>query len=148
MKFCQKVGISQAETVHKIHQVFVDDAMSVTQIKVWYNRFKVGRTSVESDEHSGMPSTCFNDVVIEEMKTFIMANRRLTVQEIDDELGISKDSAILTQDLGIRRVGTKFVPRLLPEEQKQVRLDIARDLLQTADNNPEYLNAVITGGES
>ena len=50
--------------------------MSVAQIKVWCNRFKDGRTSVESNERSGRPSTCHNDVIIEEVKTLIMANRR------------------------------------------------------------------------
>ena len=124
--------------------------MSVTQIKVWYNRFKDNRTSVKSNECAGRPSTCCNNVIIEEVKILIMANRRLTVREIGDELGISKDSAhaILTQDLGMRKVSAKFVPRLLSEEQKQVRLDIAQDLLQTTDDNPDYLNTVITGDES
>ena len=100
IKFCLKLGDSKTETVRKTHQVFGDDAMSVTQIKVWYNRFKDGRTSVENDEHSGKPSTCHSDVVIEEVKTLIMADRRLTVREIGDELGICKDSAyaILLQD--------------------------------------------------
>ncbi len=150
IKHCQKLGDSQAETIRKIHRVFGDSAMSVTQIKVWYNRFKDGRTSVESNECSGRPSTCCNDAIIEEVKTLIMANRHLIVREIGDELGISKDSAhaILTQDLGMRRVSAKFVPRLLSEEQKQVRLDIAQDLLQTANDNPEYLYTVITGDES
>ena len=66
--------------------------MSVTQIKVQHNRFKDGCTLVESDEHSGRPSTCHNDVVIKEVKTLIMADRRSAVREIGDELGISKDS--------------------------------------------------------
>ena len=55
IKFCQKFGDSQAETIRKIHWVFGDSAMSVTQIKVWYNKFKDGRTSVESNERSGGP---------------------------------------------------------------------------------------------
>ena len=79
---------------------------------------------------------------MEEVKILIMANCCLTVREIGDKLGISKDSAqaILMQDLGMCRVSAKFVPRLLSEEQKRVHLDIAQDLLQTTDDNPEYLN--------
>ena len=46
------------------------------------------------------------------------------------------------------RVSAKFVLRLLSEEQKQVRLDIAQNLLQTTDDNHEYLNTVITGDEN
>ena len=79
---------------------------------------------MESNEHSRRPLTCHNDVIIKEVKTLIMANHCLTVQEIGDELGISKDSAhgILMQDLGMCRVSAKFVPRLLSKKQK-VHLD-------------------------
>ena len=40
---------------------FGDDAMGITQIKEWYNRFKDGRTSVEREPRSGRPLTCRND---------------------------------------------------------------------------------------
>jgi hypothetical protein len=42
IKFCQKLGDTQAETIPKIQQAFGDDAMGVTQIKEWFNRFKDG----------------------------------------------------------------------------------------------------------
>ena len=75
------------------------------------------------------PSTCRNDVIMEEVKTLILANCCLTVRENGDKLGISKDSsqAILMQDLGMCRVSAKFVPRLLSEEQKRVHLDNTQD---------------------
>ena len=93
IKFCQKLEDSQTETICKIHQIFGESAMSVTQIKVWYNKFKDSCTLVENNEYSRRPSTCYNDVIIEEVKILIMANHCLTVQEIGDELGINKDSA-------------------------------------------------------
>ncbi|XP_075742152.1 uncharacterized protein LOC142795311 [Rhipicephalus microplus] len=43
----KRLGNSQGETIRKIKTAFGDDAMSSTQIKEWYNRFKDGRTSVE-----------------------------------------------------------------------------------------------------
>jgi len=46
IKFCQKLGDSQVETMRKIQGVFGDDAMGFTQIKEWYNRFKDDRTLV------------------------------------------------------------------------------------------------------
>jgi hypothetical protein len=57
IKFCQKLGDSQVETIWKIQRVFGDNAMGITQIKEWYNRFKDGRTSVVSDARSGRPTT-------------------------------------------------------------------------------------------
>jgi hypothetical protein len=40
IKFCQKLGDTQVETIQKIQQAFRDDAISITRIKEWYNRFK------------------------------------------------------------------------------------------------------------
>jgi hypothetical protein len=40
IKFCQKLGDSQVETIWKIQRAFGEDAMGITQIKEWYNRFK------------------------------------------------------------------------------------------------------------
>jgi hypothetical protein len=57
IKFCQKLGGTQSETIRKIQQAFGNDAMGVTQIKEWYNRFKNGRTSVDSDQRTSRPST-------------------------------------------------------------------------------------------
>jgi hypothetical protein len=38
IKFCQKLGDTQAETICKIQQAFGDDAMGVTQIKEWFKK--------------------------------------------------------------------------------------------------------------
>ena len=44
IKFCQKLGDTQMESIRKIQQVFGDNATSITRINEWYNRFKVGST--------------------------------------------------------------------------------------------------------
>jgi len=64
IKFCQKLGDTQVETFRKIQQAFGDDAMSITRIKEWYNRFKDGSTSVDSEPCHVRPSTSRNDNVI------------------------------------------------------------------------------------
>ena len=104
------------ETIRKIQRVFGDDAMGITQIKEWYNRFKDGRTSVESDARSGRPSKSRNDKLIDQVQT--LQDRRVTVRELAEKVGISTGSvhSILTDDLALRRVSAKFVPKLLTME--------------------------------
>jgi transposase len=87
IKFCQKLGDSKAETIRKLQQAFGDDAMGPTQIKEWFNRFKDGRTLVESDQRSGRPSTSRNANVIENVSSLILEDRRLTVRETAVRLG-------------------------------------------------------------
>jgi hypothetical protein len=40
-----------------IKKAFRNDSMSEAQMKLWYRSFKGGWESVESDPHSGRPST-------------------------------------------------------------------------------------------
>jgi hypothetical protein len=109
------LGDSQVETIRKIQQVFGDDAMGLTQIKEWYNRFKDGRTSVESDVRSGRPSTNRNDELIDQVRTVVMQDRRATVRELAGEVGISTGSvhSIFTDNLFLWRVSATFVPKLI-----------------------------------
>ncbi|KAJ4441881.1 hypothetical protein ANN_11741 [Periplaneta americana] len=150
IKFCQKLGDSQSQTIRKIQQVFGEDAMGVTQIKEWFNRFKDGRTSAESEQRCGRPQTARSAAVVERVRNLVMADRRLTVREIAEEVGVSKHSAhaILRDDLNMNRVAAKFVPKLLSPEQKDLRRDVAQDLLDTANTDPGFLNTVKTGDES
>jgi hypothetical protein len=144
IKFCQKLGDSKAETNRKSQQAFSDDAMGATQIKEWFNCFKDGRTLVDSDQHSGKPSTSRNAYVIENVHSLILEDHRLSIREISDEVGISAGSAlsILTKDLHMCRLVAKFVPKLLSQE---LCLEVTRDILECANGDPEFLMTMITG---
>jgi len=138
------------ETIRKIQQAFGDDAMGITPIKEWYNRFKDGSTSVDSEPLRGRLSTNRNDNVINQVRTLVMQDCRITVRELADEVGVSIGSVhtILTADLCLRRVSAKFVPKLPTMEQKQVRLEIAQDMLDCVESDSNFLNTVITDDES
>jgi len=69
IKFYQKLGETQ---VRKIQQAFGDDAMSITRIKEWYDRFKNGSTSVDGEPRNGRPSTGRNDNVINQVRKLVM----------------------------------------------------------------------------
>jgi hypothetical protein len=46
------------------------------------------------------------------------------------------------------RVVAKSVPKLLSQKQQQLRLKVARDVLEHANGDPEFLKTVITGDET
>nr|XP_054933960.1 protein GVQW3-like [Dermacentor andersoni] len=150
IKFCHKLGDNQVETISKIQTAFGDDAMSRTQLKEWYNRFKDGRTPVESEPRYGRPSKCRNDQVIAEANAVVMRDRRVTIREIAKEVGISTFSAQsnMTEDLAMKRVAAKFVPKLLTVEQKQLRVEVSEDILDSTNSDPDFTSTIITGDES
>ncbi|KAJ4450782.1 hypothetical protein ANN_02212, partial [Periplaneta americana] len=131
IKFCQKLGDSQSQTIRKILQVFGEDAMGVTQIKEWFNRFKDGRTSAESEQRCGRPQTARSAAVVERVRNLVMADRRLTVRRLPKRLD-----------------GCEIRAQVVVPEQKDLRRDVAQDLLDTANTDPGFLNTVITGDES
>jgi hypothetical protein len=144
-----ELGDSKAETIRKIQQAFSDDAMGAPQVKDWFNRFKDGHTLADSDQSSGRPSSSWNANVVENLCSLILEDHRLTVRKIADEVGISTGSAhsVLTEDLHMCRVVAKFVPKLLSQEQQQLCLQVAQDMLECTTNDPEFLKTVITGDE-
>ncbi|GFT99537.1 HTH_48 domain-containing protein [Nephila pilipes] len=127
-----------------------EDAMGVTQIKEWFNRFKDGLTSAERKQRCGKPQNARSAANVERVRNLVMTDRRLTVREISEEVGVSKDSAhaILREDSNMNRVAAKFVPKWLSPEQKELRFDVAQDLLDSSNTYPGFLNTVITGDKS
>jgi len=88
--------------------------------------------------------------MIAKVRTIVRNNRRLTVREIADDCGVSVGScdAILTDDLHMKRVCAKFVPRLLTDDQREQRQTIARDLFERSCEDVQFLTNIVTGDES
>ena len=127
-----------------------NECMSKTWIKEWYNRFKGGRTSVDSDYRSGRPSTTKTLDNIERVRLTIEQDRYMTVRELEEDLGIPKTIIweILTSNLQMTRVCAKFIPKVLSAEQKRLRLEIVQDNLEMVNNDDTVLKKVITGDKS
>ena len=105
---------------------------------------------MESDPRSGRPFTIQEEEVIDQVREKVLEDVRLTVQEIVAEVGISTGSVhfILTEDLNLRRVSAKFVPKLLTEQQKELRKEISEDMLDLTNLDPEFIKTIITGDET
>jgi len=133
-----------------LQQAYGEDCLSRTQCYEWYQRFKSDRTSIEDDHKSGRPSSSTGDDHIEKVRSVILENRRLTIREVSEEVGISKSSChtILTEKLKMHRVAAKFVPRLLRDEQKQNRVTVSQELLDRSNTDENFLKNVITGDET
>ncbi|KAL4149391.1 hypothetical protein QTP88_003351 [Uroleucon formosanum] len=121
IKFCHKLGKTATETYQMLLLAYGDETMSRARVFEWFKRFKEGRTTVESDEREGRPSTSRNEEIIQKIRTAIRGNRRLTIMELSNEFQISFRSVqtILTTDLDMRRVAAKFLPKLLSETKVQ-----------------------------
>ena len=91
-----------------------------------------------------------DDVHIDAVRDLILQNRRLTIREIAEDVGISFGScqAILTEKLNMHRVAAKFVPRVLTEDQKANRVNISQELLDRVSVDENFLKTIVTGDET
>jgi len=69
---------------------------------------------------------------------------------ISSELNLKRFTVhqILTQDLGMRKLCAKMVPKNLTTEQNANRRDVCLDLLDHLEREPEFFIRVIRGDES
>ena len=106
IKFCFQLVKMSSETIEMMQKAFGNECMSKTRINELYNRFKAGRTSVESDSRSGRPSTTKTLDNIEWVRLAIEQDRRLTIRELENDLGTPKTTVweILNKILGMIRV--------------------------------------------
>ena len=106
IKFCFQLGKMSSKNIQMMQKTFGNGCMSKTRIKEWYNCFKGGRTSVDSDSRSGRPSMTKTLDNIEWVRLAIEGDRRLTVRERENDLGIPKTTVweILNKILRMTRV--------------------------------------------
>ncbi|UYV82352.1 hypothetical protein LAZ67_21001769 [Cordylochernes scorpioides] len=150
IKFCVKNEIKCADAFRMLTVAYGEATLDRSNVYRWYKMFSEGREDVNDEERAGRPSTSTTDEKINEVEKMILANRRITVREVAEDLNISIGSchSIFINDLGMRRVAAKFVPKLLNCDQKQHRMNIANEMLDSVHDDPNLLQRVITGDEA
>jgi len=130
--------------------VFGEQAMGCSQTFQWFSRFKGGRTSTDDDERSGQPVSSSMPQMIEKVCQIIREDRHRTIDEVSMLVGIIHGTShkMLIENLKMRRVASKFVPRLPSVDKKQQQLNICLDLKENAANDPSFLLNVIRGDET
>ena len=110
------VGISVSETV-----LMLQEALSKTQVYEWYSRLEGGEMSCEDQPRSGRSSPCRNDENLEKDRNAINADLHQTIDEISEITGLSwiLYQRMLREDLNMKCVSAKFVPRLLQRIKKK-----------------------------
>ena len=150
IKFYLKLGKTVTEYYEMLKTAFGEQAMGRSQTFQWFSRLKAGRISTEDDERSGRPVSSSTPEMIERVPQIIREDRRRTIDEVSMLAGISHGTChkILTEDLKMRRVASKFLPRLLSIDQKQQRLDVCLELNENSANDPILLSKDIMGDKT
>jgi len=114
----------------------------------WHKLFKDGRESVEDESRAGRPLTSRTDNNVQRVREVLNSDRRLSVRMIAYRIDKMTVYTIITENLAMRKICAKLVPKILTDDQKQRRMFACEDLLRCVEEDPGFLENVITGDES
>ena len=115
IKHCFLMGKNTAQAQQWLEKCYPDSAPSKTTICRWYADFKRGRTDTNDAERSGCPNEAVITVNMKKVLKVVMDNRKVKLREIADIVKILFGSVftILHEHLGMKKLFSKWVPRLL-----------------------------------
>ncbi|RZF36150.1 hypothetical protein LSTR_LSTR006923 [Laodelphax striatellus] len=151
IKFCYRMNYSLKETTKLMSEAYGDDRISYKTINAWYKMFKSGRETCNNLEKSGAPKTATTAEVIEAISETISQDPVLGPQDLALMLSISRSSAhrILQVDLAMMFVCSHWVPSVLSDEIRSLRLNLSQRLREEFESLGEpFLSKVLVAGET
>ena len=115
-----------------------------------HKRFKPGRESVRDDERYGRSKEVRTPELIGQIKNFMNKDRRVSIETISAQFDVSMRTVhtIIREELKMLKICTKFVPRVLREDQKERRCHDSREMVELINSYPAVLDALVTCDES
>ena len=124
--------------------------MSQASVFEWHKRFKEGRESVRDDESCGRSKEVRTPDLISQIKNFMDKDRRVSIEIISAQFDVSVGivHTIIREELKMRKICAKFVPRVLREDQKERHCHDSREMVELINSDPTVLDALVTCDQS
>jgi len=114
-------------------------------------QFKRGDFSTCDAPRPGRPKTITTLGIIDQIHELILENRWISAKSIAEQLGISRDrvGSITHEDLDMRKLPAKWVPKCLNADQKRQRCQSSEQLLELFRHDPnDFLWRLVTMDET
>jgi len=113
-------GKAPKESHAILTETFGEHAPSYATIKNQVAQFKCGDFSTCDAPHPGRPKTVTTPEIIDQIHELILEDHRISAKTIAEQLGISheQDGSIIHEDLDMRKLSAKWVPKCLNADQK------------------------------
>ena len=150
IKFCFKLGKNATETYVMLHTALQVSCMNRASVFEWHKRFEEGRESVRDDERCRRSKEVRTPELIGQIKNFMDKERRVSIETVSAQFDVSVGTVhtIIHEELKMRKIYAKFVPRVLTEDQKERRWHDSREMVELINSDPAVLDALVTCDES
>lgn len=150
IKFCVNLGKTPTQTRTLMQQANTSNSVSRSLVFKWHDRYKQGRSTLEDDGGRGR-KRIVDVTLVEKVKDFVLADRRVTMKDICHDMGLSYGTAsrILTNELNMHKVCARWIPRLMSEENKIKRVSVSKKFLaRFRREGDSFLDRIITTDET
>ena len=126
----------QGKGPKEIHAILTETlgehAPSYATIKNWLAQFKHGDFSTCDAPHPGRPKTVTTSEIIDQIHELILEEWRIMAKSIAEQLGIPRErvGSIIHEDLDMRKLSAKWVPKCLNADQKRQWCQSSEQLLE------------------
>jgi len=150
IEFLTIEGVAAKNISDRLRTVYKEPALSYDSVRRWVIKFKSGSRDISDKPRSGRPKTAVTNDNKRRVDEMILGNRRVTVRDIIDEIGIGHNALHeIINELGYSKVCARWVPRMLTDELRQSRREVCTQMLQRYRvEGEEFMNSIVTGDES
>lgn len=138
-----KNGLKASEAARKIRNAFNEDSVTDQVACFWFRRFKSGNENLEDESRSGRPLACED----EDIRKCLNENPRATCEEIGKVLKCDESTVRKRlHAIGFTPKLDKWLPHLLTENNKMIRLSICNSFLVRVAIDP-FIDRIVTCDE-
>ena len=133
-----------------LQTAFRPSCMNQASVFQRHKRFKEGRESVRDDERRGRSKEVRTPELISQIKNFMDKDRHASIETISAQFDVSVGTVhtIIHEKLKMQKICTKFVPRVLREDQKERCCHASREIVELINSDPTVLDALVTCDEN
>ena len=131
IEFFTRKGLNAIEISKELDNVYQDSAPSYRTVAKWVAEFKDPERAFEDAPRMSRPSTIIANENIEAVERIVMRDRQISIRRLAEELGIPKTTIheIMNNHMGMKKVCTRCVPKLLTSIQRANRVNCCQELL-------------------
>ena len=126
----------QGKAPKEIHAILLETlgehAPSYATVKNWVAQFKRGDFSTCDAPRPGRPKAVTTPESVDQIHELILEDRRFSAKSIAEQLDISRElvGSIIHEDLYMRKLSAKWVPKCLNVDEKRQRCQSSEQLLE------------------
>ena len=105
---------------------------------------------MRDDERCGRSKEVNKPELIGQIKNFMDKDRRVSIETISAQFDVSVGTVhtIIREELKMRKICVKFVPRVLREDLKESHCHDSREMVELINSDSAVLDALVTCNES